>query len=444
MLNVWKQIQKLETIDELIDFIHPKGIQRFSFFVLIYWILSPLFILFHLQEAVNEDPFTLLLNNMHRISYWQTLLIQVGLMGLGVGFILVIIHLKRKTFRLSIRHLEFILLALFIIWAILSFLVNTEKDLTWMGNTHRQEGLYAYLMYTGIFILATQIKEKKYMTTLLKFFIFVASFLVLLMFINSEAINSFFNISFKTSVFFNQNHFAYYLSMAIMASAYLYLNELKIIYLFIFVGLVSALSFNGSFGPMLAVIVGISTLVILLKMSHVLHQKYLWILLIAFTITLLLSNLFSQRLLNDFFRLGNDIGNIIEEADDVGLAGSARWQLWVNGIEFIKQRPLFGYGIDNLAKQYELVNISIDRPHNELIQFATSMGLISALLYLSALVSTLIKMIKHFKNINLISLSIFSIALSYFISSMFGNTMIYTTPYYVIFLALTIQRVNEL
>ena len=69
----------------------------------------------------------------------------------------------------------------------------------------------------------------------------------------------------------------------------------------------------------------------------------------------MITNLSTNYLLADFFRLGNDIANILSDSEDIGFAGSARWPLWVNGLEFIKQRPLFGYGLDNLGVRYALV-----------------------------------------------------------------------------------------
>ena len=70
-------------------------------FVCAYWIISPIIVLFNILEMVNNDPFTLLLNNLHRISLWQTILVQVGVLGLGLLLVRGMINLYQKRMKKS-------------------------------------------------------------------------------------------------------------------------------------------------------------------------------------------------------------------------------------------------------------------------------------------------------------------------------------------------------
>ena len=72
-----------------------------------------------------------------------------------------------------------------------------DKSFTFIGTTHRQEGLYAYFMYVGLFTLAYHINDSKQLYFLLKLFVYVASFLVILSFINHESLYAVFKYKFK-------------------------------------------------------------------------------------------------------------------------------------------------------------------------------------------------------------------------------------------------------
>lgn len=109
-------------------------------------------------------------------------------------------------------------------------------------------------------------------------------------------------------------------------------------------------------------------------------------------------------------------------------------------IEFVKDRPLTGYGPDNLGESYHLAGCQNDRAHNELIQFAASLGLPALIFYLGALVILLFKFFKNFKSLNLFQLGIYSSLGAYLISSFFGNTTFYTTPFFILVLSMTISN----
>ena len=104
--------------------------------------------------------------------------------------------------------------------------------------------------------------------------------------------------------------------------------------------------------------------------------------------------------------------------------------MWLHAIDFIKEKPLFGYGPDNLAEPYALVGIfEKTRPHNEFLQHAAALGIPAGLLYLISVVTFTVTYFKK-KIGNPLVIGLVCTVGAYVCSSLFGNTMFYTTPFF--------------
>jgi len=136
-----------------------------------------------------------------------------------------------------------------------------------------------------------------------------------------------------------------------------------------------------------------------------------------------------------------------ENKEDAGvsadMAGNGRWILWKGAIEIIKEYPFLGVGPDNLAVFYEKKGISWDRPHNEFLQIAASLGVPAVLFYLSALGLGFFQLFRNLKKMSIIEISAFVVVVGYLVSAMFGNTMYYTYPYFLIFLAISLTGAQK-
>ena len=84
------------------------------------------------------------------------------------------------------------------------------------------------------------------------------------------------------------------------------------------------------------------------------------------------------------------------------------------------------------------------RPHNIILQVAAFIGIPGAIIYISLILYIAISNLIIMKD-NPIHITIYLTAMSYFISSMFGNSMYYTSPYFMILLGLLIgfNRYNK-
>lgn len=98
------------------------------------------------------------------------------------------------------------------------------------------------------------------------------------------------------------------------------------------------------------------------------------------------------------------------------------------------EKPILGYGAENLEAEYARYNIEQDRPHNLIIQLATTSGLPGLISYLSGIILILIRGVKKLKESNNIYLVAYFAVIAYLISAMFGNSMYYTSPYLFILL----------
>ena len=185
--------------------------------------------------------------------------------------------------------------------------------------------------------------------------------------------------------------------------------------------------------------------------------------------------------------------------DDLSNVGSGRAPVWIRSLDLMNQRPWFGWGLENLLNEfYYQYNISEGRTHNLVLQLGATTGIPGVLLYLVAAISIWLKALfdakfKEYKKmqlciigavylvativLNIIVSSIIdklffngvltvllwailtllffvrkvhlrigkwnafelmsaTVFVSYMISSLFGNSAFYTSPYFMIFLGL--------
>jgi O-antigen ligase len=191
---------------------------------------------------------------------------------------------------------------------------------------------------------------------------------------------------------------------------------------------------NNTFGCYLAVLFICIFIPILFRLANikfsVLHLLPLFM-LIAIT---LFTN--PEFIGTNFTQLANDTDNLTDAS------GSGRWILWKTTFEAILEKPLLGYGPEGMAWVFDAQGLNNDRPHNELLQYAASLGIPGLLCYLSALVLLWRKFWKARKQADLVLLTAACTVVAYFISSLVGNTMFYTTPYYFMFLGLVAGSVT--
>ena len=98
------------------------------------------------------------------------------------------------------------------------------------------------------------------------------------------------------------------------------------------------------------------------------------------------------------------------------------------------QRPLFGYGLENIKYEYdEQFGINEGRSHNLILQLSATTGIVGMLLYVVGIAAIWIKKLKYIKTWGIYECLGMFVIVSYIISSIVGNSAFYTSGYFYIF-----------
>ena len=192
---------------------------------------------------------------------------------------------------------------------------------------------------------------------------------------------------------------------------------------------------------------------------------------------------------------------------DVSKTGSGRGEVWIRSLDLMNQRPWFGWGLENILNEfYNQFGINEGRTHNLVLQLGATVGIPGVLIYLVATIGIWLRVIYDVKlrkydnkakmaicvlfiittillNVilnkftdkllinGLVTVGLWAILyacvfiknvrlrvkdwnefeyvasavfVSYMISSLFGNSAFYTSPYFMIFLGLlTYEMLNK-
>ena len=422
--------------------IKDKYLEFSSFIILMLWVISPLI------------EYFLKIGYRHLYTHYFTTIIYIG--G-SVGIILYIIYLAKliKSGKINIKKFipELILFTLLII-SIISTIVSKDSYMSFYGETYRKEGLLVYIMYIGFLLSASIIKDSKYLNYVFKTMIIVC----LIITINPIFGSKFTYLKF-TNIFHNPNHYGYYLMINTMIALFMFINNnkliKKVIYMLIYIFFLYLLLRNDTFGSYLAIL---ATLIFLFIYSMIKKHNRLKVLLviIIFIVTSFSVSHFDIKigekvnfkstkgfLLEDFFFLVKDVSDITDDDGKVEeSAGSYRIILWKEAWNYTLEHPIFGGGMECLKYYYMGWKKGYyakynDRPHNSIIQAAAFIGIPGAIVYLTFILYIAISNLILLKKDNL-HIMIYCTAMCYFLSSLLGNSMYYTSPYFVILLGLLI------
>ena len=335
--------------------------------------------------------------------------------------------------------------ALLCIWIFVATAWNGFTNEALYGDQYCAESIFSYFLYFGVYFLyASLVRSVPASAVLIHMILFVGDILAL-----HTAIGIFLypipgalTDEGITSVFFNSNHYGYFLIFPILLSAVLMTSAAgrgrKVFYAFSLMLNAFVLTINDTLGCMIACLIGIiGARIVTLRRENGFCFRYL-LPLILFLAMSICANfaIASPTLVANGASLISDVGKIWNQ-ENAGSAGSGRWELWTKSISLIIERPLIGYGIDGC--QYELAPVG-QRPHNEYLQYALFFGIPALLFYLTGLFQTFRAIRKGWKDLNesayAYSFACTVAACGYLISAFFGNTKFYTSPFFFLILGL--------
>ena len=327
-------------------------------------------------------------------------------------------------------------------WMLLAVTVDGWTKITLLGDDSRYEGILSYWGYIAVlFFSASLIKNDK----VKRFLCDVSLVLSMVLFVHAIWHYYFFDLDitvdepYPTSVFIQFNHYGYYLAVNLMLAAMLFVASKsllrKILYLVCFGLNTVMLNLNMTFGAWLACAVGFIFAVIayVIKDRRVsLKPVAVFAVFIAITVVM---TLMGHGQLGDLLKFFGDIKEVVSDPSGANDAGTTRWALWKATAGYIRQRPLFGWGIEGIDEMLDKAAGS-SRTHNEYLQYAATFGIPEAIAYSAALIGVIVRAIRKRSVLSGITLACLTVAFTYMVSACFGITLYNTTPYLFIFLGL--------
>lgn len=419
--------------------------QKIYFFIsFLYTLVLPIIVMVMYSFNLYSDV----------LFYWHFLTFLMSILSIII-FIFDIKINKGKIKKFKQIKYPLLFFSLFFVWVILSTIFSSDTSLSLFGDGYRANGLVQFFSYIGYAILGISL-NKENRIRILRIICYVSFVMAILnLFGNYNIFPNFYKYS---AIFSHFNHYAYYLVYTIVISIFLFFYDknkiLKLSDFIIYLTLIYMLIVNDTFGCYLAIFL-IMIFVFIYCFKKKIMIQYLFIFLAFIFISMFTKINDNYLVYNNFKKLFYDIGVIkyeisnnetsIEniENSQIMYVGTNRGMLWINAIKFIKEKPIFGYGLDNLGYKYMENNITINMPHNLILGLSATIGIPGMLFYIFSVLLVLIKGFKNLKNgDHIINLPYFVIV-SHLISSMFGNTMYYVTPYYVIILGMGMLYLNE-
>lgn len=456
--KVLNDLREMRTVGELVDYIPMNIIQRIAFFILVIWLLTPIIVMVYGAFAVfPDDPYWITkLNQMNMMSInWYRILQQLGFLGCFMSLLVFLKSIyvneeEMKGIKFYRNRLTVVSLFFMLVWSLLSFVFTANEiyaltnDLTetLIGGIFKREGILTYFALTGIFTCAYLVRSRHLVRWIIKINTLVASLQSILILLDIEGINKLFGLTEDSGVFLNINHAGYYLCMSAMCGTYLIISENQsrirlIVHTIMFGLIVAALVINSSLGPYLASLCAlISSLILTIWLNKRLLSRVVMVIAIFFLVTIIAS-LIDGSLLMALQIFGLELGKIAEGEIKPEM-GSKRLELWQLGFKFIGERPLFGYGPVGLSYAYKEVLGSHNRPHNEFIEHAATIGIPGLIFYIIALFDYLRTFFVKRKKMESLGMGLMCIVIAYLVSSLLGVTMFHTSAFFFMFFGLSL------
>lgn len=352
---------------------------------------------------------------------------------------------------------ENIPLALFGVYAvimIISTIVNCPELVTFTALDVRCDGIIPYLGAIAFMVAALSIDSDKIRLWLIRIFIVTASIFNLAYVIKSAEVGG--SDASSIAIFVNSNHVGYYLALSTAAAAVYFVFsktkwEMAVSLILEALG-VFALAANNTLGAQLAVAMGlIFTVPVVLLCRGRLGLRALipvGVAVIVFASSLVIpiqagfnsegdSN---SAAVHNATELVNDvqaIGSGFSDAD--GSLGSGRLERWRIGLDYLKEKPLLGYGAE-AGSHLTYGGETSDRIHNEYYHFALMYGVPAAAIYMIAILAVFIRGLRYRKKLTAINIIGLCTAFTYAVSAAVGVVIPFIYPFFYIFLGLGYYR----
>ncbi|MDE5945680.1 MAG: O-antigen ligase family protein [Oscillospiraceae bacterium] len=445
--NQFRIIIKSKTINEMFSNITQDIIEFIAFIPIIIMTLSPLYQL--IKNFFISYHYTFTINSINQIAGILGIFLLILFIGKNIAE-------KRKISELIKENKTMMFFIIFSALMIISTVINGFNDYVFHGDRYRNESLFTYLIYFLIyFFCASLIKNGKLKSvaiyTYISGSIVIGIFSIIHVFFTPIEQFSHYMADIErhqlTSIFMQFNHYGYYLLMAILLSSSMFILEksrtLKILCMFSFILNVVVLIINNTFGCYLACFLAMIFNIIVLHIKERKINKNAVFMLICFIAISCIMTLWYNTIFTNIYTFILDILKIARNSEDAENAGTHRWKLWKYTASYIKEKPVFGFGVEGISQRLDK-DTGVDRSHNEFLQYSAFFGIPSAIIYICGVMTVFFEGLKNKSKLDIYTITAIITAFGYLVSSFFGNTMYYTAPFLFIFLGFAFTGNNKI
>lgn len=433
-------VYRAKTISEMLQNISWEMVSYLALLPLLLFTVIPLYQLIH--DSIDPPQSTHFFMDAPSFSYAYTI-DTVSSLAAVIGILVILLYIgktKQLGWRWKMRFQQNIPMLFFLPFVLCMFIstcLNGFTEAAISGDPYRNESLLSYTLYVMVyFFCGTVLFSKKCKQILLYTFLGISLILAAsaMVHIWITPLPAYAQNVGLSAVFHQFNHYGYYLLFSILLSGGLFATEqnakAKGFCLFVFLINNIVLVLNDTFGCYLAVFISLllQNIVLWIKNKRI---SWLSLLLLGcfFGVSLIMS-IWYDTVFRNIFGFFQDIGNVAENPKASGSAGTGRWTLWMHTLQYISEKPLFGFGVDGIHDRLDLeTNHCNNRPHNEYLQYAAFFGIPAALFYLLGIGAVYIHTWKNRVKWNAYTLTACIAAFGYLLSACFGNTMYYTAPW---------------
>ena len=394
-------------------------IEKLKLSPLLLFLISPLILLLFM-------PFNGLLGDFYYYIGLRVLCIIIVI----VVFVHEFLHKKFKW------NLSLVLFLLLVVWIITSECIEGFTNAAVFWDINNNGTLIDYLINILCFFAFTQtINNKK---------LLVNTQMIISAFLAIATLYTYYQYGIPknwglTSIYNNSNHYGYYLAVSCsLAGAYIIFEKLSYLAMISF-GLNSlTLIYNDTFGAWIAVLFSLIFAIITYRVVFKRWSKNSVLVLLSFVVITVFGGLTGGGIVRTLNQFSNDVARI-QNGKELDKIGSSRGILWRYTIEYIKQKPLFGWGIGGTDELLQSV-AGNSRPHNEYLTYAVFFGIPAALLYLSGVMTVFFHNLKFKHELTSLEIICMITAFGYLVSACFGNIKSYTAPLLFIFLGMAYHK----
>jgi putative inorganic carbon (HCO3(-)) transporter len=338
---------------------------------------------------------------------------------LSVIYLLILLRNRQKLNEIFKSDQINISLFFYILFLSISLFFALDLTLAIQGRPYRVDGFSTMIMYFLLFIAARS--SKLTISKLAKALLITASILSIYGIFQYFGLDPFprdfiresWVVSFAT--FGNPNFMGSYLVLMIPFAIHMFLKEEKKVGAIVYAILLFCLLSTRTRGAWIGGIIALCSYFIFSFLyearSKSIFHRYAIITIITVVIIISFNQISGGGFIDRFTSISTETVEVLTNGDSSEKGGAFRIFIWKRVIQLISEKPLFGYGIENLMEPFvenykeEMIDtlgyiLLVDKAHNEYLHIAVTSGIPSLIIYLTFIYQVLKKGIKQIPKVS--------------------------------------------